>query len=702
MINLRALLRYNYPYIIVLVLAITYSFIYISLNINLTHYQGNETKISGIIDTIKYNGNHLMITLKAKELVVINYYIKEYSEYLKIKNNYQLGDYLILSGVFKEPNKNSNFNLFNYHDYLLSKKINWTFLVTKIIDHQPNQNISYNFKNNINKYLDRYLKSSSYLKAYLLGDTSNIEENINDSYQTNGISYLFAVSGLHITLLSMILVYFFKKIFKRTIMIYGIVIIILLLYMFMTNFPISAVRASMLFSLIFINRTLNLQIKTINILMVIFSMLIINNPYIINSIGFQFTFIISFYMNIYQKIIKRYNNYFIKILVISIFFFIVGMPILMNNYFSINLLTPLINLIFIPVVTLILLPLGLLTIIIPMVNPIFVAFINIIESLSVLMSNNNLEIVLAKPPLYIIILYYIVITIILNKIKVRNYKYIFILIMMLFIHINISLINKDPIITMLDVGQGDCILITLPNNEGNLLFDTGGLVSYGKEAWQIGSEFSLADSIIIPYLKSIGISHLDYLILTHGDADHIKEAYNLVKKYKVDNVFLNSGKNNTLEVDLINTLKAKAIPFKQISKYNLKINDYSFSFINTRDYKSENSDSLIVYSDINNFDILLMGDADKTNEEQIIKTYSLPQIDILKVGHHGSKYSTSLAFINQIKPKISLISVASKNLYNHPDQATINTLNNSDIYLTSKRGIIKIILSDKLIIKTAK
>src|SRR5699024_2375767 len=129
-------------------------------------------------------------------------------------------------------------------------------------------------------------------------------------------------------------------------------------------------------------------------------------------------------------------------------------------------------------------------------------------------------------------------------------------------------------VTFLDVGQGDSILISFPYNKGNILIDTGGIYN---------SSYSIAKNKTIPYLKSIGITCLDYIIITHGDYDHMGEAINLVKKFKVNKIIFNIGNYNDLELKLIDILKEKNIKYYQnIKKINMDAN--ILYFLNTREY----------------------------------------------------------------------------------------------------------------------
>lgn len=700
LIKLRTLLRYDLTYYIFLIVTSIYVITIIKTNYIPTKYKQNDNIIKGVIDTIKWNGNHLKMIVKAKEKIIVNYYYDDYETYLNDFNNLKLGDYIIADGEIKKPNKNTNFNLFNYKNYLQSNKIYWIFNARKIITYSLNKSYLYGFKNNIINYLKNYNESYPYMKTFILGDTSELEDDILKTYKDNGISHILAASGMHVTILSGILLFFFKKIFKRTLISYSIVIMFLFLYLFLSNYSISITRATLYFILRFINLSFNLKVKPINILLFILSILLIYNPYSIYNIGLQFSFIISIFLTIYNKKINKYNNYFLKLFIISFISFLVSIPIQINNNFTINIMSPIVNLIIVPLFTFIIFPFSLILLFIPNLKSLFEIVMIVVEKLINVISYLNIEITLAHIPLYITILYYFLIILFINGLFSNKKRLLFPLLLMIYIHSNIALFNKYPTITMLDVGQGDSILISLPNNKANILVDTGGKTTFEKQEWKIKKTKGIVEQVTIPYLKSIGITRIDYLILTHGDSDHVKETDYLIDNFKVKNVLFNSGKDNTKETQIIKKLLVNNINYQKISETKITIHGYTFNFINSKNTKDENKDSLIIYSNINDYNLLLMADADKENEKYIMNNYKLPNIDILKVAHHGSKNNTSSNFINKINPKISLISVGRNNLFGHPNKETLDILKNSNIYQTNNNGSIRLILRKKLSIYT--
>ena len=178
------------------------------------------------------------------------------------------------------------------------------------------------------------------------------------------------------------------------------------------------------------------------------------------------------------------------------------------------------------------------------------------------------------------------------------------------------------------------------------------------------------------------------------------EAINLVNNFKVEKVIFNCGEFNDLEKELIKVLDKKKIPHYSCIK-ELNIADNKLYFLNSKDYGNENDNSSVIYTELNNHKFLFMGDAGVEVENDLIQKYNLQNIDVLKVGHHGSKTSSSKEFINEINPKYSIISVGKNNRYGHPNKEVLNNLEQSKIYRTDIDGSIMFkIKNNKLRVET--
>ena len=178
------------------------------------------------------------------------------------------------------------------------------------------------------------------------------------------------------------------------------------------------------------------------------------------------------------------------------------------------------------------------------------------------------------------------------------------------------------------------------------------------------------------------------------------EAINLVNNFKVEKVVFYCGPYNDLENELIKVLEKKKIPYYSCIK-GLNIDKNKLYFLQTKEYDNENDNSNVIYTELNGYKFMFMGDASVTTEKEIMNKYNLQDIDVLKVGHHGSKTSSSEEFINEINPKYSIISVGKNNRYGHPNKEVLNNLENSKIYRTDQDGSIMFkIKNNKLKIET--
>ena len=171
----------------------------------------------------------------------------------------------------------------------------------------------------------------------------------------------------------------------------------------------------------------------------------------------------------------------------------------------------------------------------------------------------------------------------------------------------------------------------------------------------------------------------------------------IIKKIKVENIIINLGNINYLENELVKIRKDIVKGYE-----GLQLSCGTFELIQLNEaYQDENTGSQIYYVTDGNINILLTGDASIESEQNLINKYDLPKIDILKVGHHGSKTSSSKKFIDTIKPKYSLISCGKDNKFNHPNSSILEILKDSKIYRTDYDGSVTFrIKKDKLQIET--
>jgi len=596
------------------------------------------------------------LVVKGKEKIIVK-------SDKKIDVNYH--DQVLVRGYLKEPKNNTIFNLFNYKKYLNRKKICYILKTNNIRIIKKNKNIIFSIKNYLYNRIEKY-RTKKYLKIFILGNKDELDYEEKNLYKNLGIIHLLSISGSYISIMLLVLN---KLLNKKLIMIF------LIFYIVLTGFQISIIRSCSCYLLFILNSKYDLKFNSKEIIMLLGTILLLINPFYLYDIGFLLSFIVSYSLMFFYDLFEN-KNYIYKSLLISIVSFLSSLPIIVNTNYSINLLSVVYNLFYIPYSVFILYPLSYITFFYPFLDNLYMLFINIFEHVSLYLNNINiLTFSVSRIPMFLILIYYYLLF-------SRNRKIIIMLIIFNFYNYFCFI----PKVYFLDVGQGDTSLIRLKNK--TLLIDTGGLYNYSNY------------NNLIMFFRSIGTKKIDYMLISHGDFDHMGEAINLVNNFKVEKVIFNCGEFNDLEKELIKVLDKKKIKYYSCIK-ELNIDSNKLYFLQTKEYDNENDNSNVIYIEFDGYKFMFMGDAGIDKEKDILEKYNISDIDVLKVGHHGSRTSSGKEFINIINPKYSIISVGKNNRYGHPNKEVLNNLENSKIYRTDQDGSIMFkIKNNKLKIET--
>lgn len=670
--RLRHILQSKHLIKIITIIIFTITLLYTNYYPFKSKYTKDDKEFIGIVTKYEVKEDKITIEIKAKEKLLITYKYQD-----KEFNNLSYGDKIKVKGTLITHSKNTNQNTFNYQKYLYYKKIYYLVEATSINKIANNHNYLYTIKNTLYQKINK-LKSSNYIKTLLFCDNT-LSKEIKESYRINGISHLFSVSGMHINFFVSIIYLYLNKITYNKRIKYLITNIFIITYLIL--FPSSSLLRSAVMSILYsINYLLKLKIKKIDILLLTLGVSLLINPFIIYDLGYIYSYTITFFLVLSSSTLKKKNK-INKIIYISLLSFLASIPITIYNSFEINIISILLNIILVPIISIIILPLTILTYIFPILDSILYLFTNTLETISLFISKTNItKIIFPKPSLLIIVLYYIIFLL-----SCQNKKYFYLNIILLIIIYISPYLNSNFEVVMFEVGEADCHLIKYPYNKNTILIDTG------KNEYKIKNE-------VIPYLKSIGIKKIDYLIITHGDEDHIGGSITLINNFQVKNVILNKGTFTDIEKELIKNLNKKKIPY-QININKINLSNYTIYLLNNTKYNNENDNSIITYFTYQKYKFLYMGDASITTEDNLLENYNLNNISILKVGHHGSNTSSSKDFISQINPSISLISVGENNIYHHPNKEVINNLSKSRIYRTDINNMTKLTINSKGILK---
>ena len=283
------------------------------------------------------------------------------------------------------------------------------------------------------------------------------------------------------------------------------------------------------------------------------------------------------------------------------------------------------------------------------------------------------------------LIYYLIIGLSLNLksrhylyVKLLQYKFYFICLCIILCSLILFLFNQPKALQLhfIDVGQGDACLIITPHHH-SVLIDTGG---------SLNSDYDIGSRVDIPYLHHYGITSIDYLVLSHLDADHSGGASSILQKIPVKHLIIsNEGLSNyaqALQLPLNNPILNNAIVAKEDMSFTLDNINFQFLQPDIKQLKSSNEASNVLKLTYHDFSALFMGDLPQTNEHKLIASHPHLQSTILKIAHHGSKTSSSEEFLRAVNPQLAIISVGKYNHFNHPSpevltrlqQLSINTL----------------------------
>ena len=644
-------------------------------------YDLDTKKVVGEVLEYDIDGDYLKLTIDANEKLIGRYYFKTKAEKELFIKSVDVYDTLRLNGELEEAEGSKDIYSFDYKQYLKSKNINYIIKIDKITLISKEKS----FFKGIKCFLLKR-NSNPYIKAFIFGNNKSIITDVMSSYQEIGISHLFAISGMHVGLLTLVISKLLMKLNIKEKSIFIIISLFLFFYLFITGVSPSILRAIFFYLFFSINKIYNLNIKGVNIFMLIFSISLLINPYYIHEVSFLYSYTISFSLLLVGNKINN-DSYFKRLFLTSLISFIVSIPITIYFFNQINILSVFYNMLFVPLISMVVFPLSIITYIIPFFEPIFNIFVSLMEFLALKFNAISFsKLIFASLPRYYYILYIIGVIIFISYFYNKKIISVLpILLLALFNYLYPVFFNQNYLM-FLDVGQGDSILIH--SKDKTMLVDTGGVMNYSREKWQERkNKKSLTDYVTIPILKKLGIRKIDYLVLTHGDYDHMGEAINLVNNFKVDNVIFNCGEFNELEKELIKVLDKKKIKYYSCIK-ELNIDNNKLYFLQTKEYDNENDNSNVIYTELDGYKFMFMGDAGVEKEKDILNKYNISGIDILKIGHHGSKTSSSKEFINEINPNYSIISVGKNNRYGHPNKEVLNNLSDSKIYRTDQDGSI--------------
>lgn len=583
------------------------------------------------------------------------------------KMDLNVGDDITLEGFFERVYNLKNFKVFDNERYLKTKKVFYQIESDRIKIIKTNTSLKNKIKDDISRLFDDNLNpdSSALMKSMIL--SINSENELINSFRDLGLAHVLAISGIHIN----ILIYFLEKLgrnikFSRKTYAFFIVII-LVIYGYIIDFPASLLRALFMYILSLLSiYTYRLNDKINDLFLSMFILLIIN-PFYIYSIGFYLSYSAVFSIYYIAPHLKRLLPKIPQSLNVPIALQIGLFPFIIYYFNSINLISIIANFMIIPIISISLIT-GFLYVIFRikflalLIDGSFQIISRTIEG--VVYISGNLEISFKSFDIREIIIFYITLIIIFNY-KIIIYKlknksmYILIVIVLLLS----KLIIPQTIVNFIDVGQGDAAIIR----------SSGKVVMVDVAGNYLNMESSA--NRLVDYLNKNGIYGIDALFISHDDVDHSGNLQYLLDKLQIGEIYSNNLEDS-------NSKKMKNGDMLKISDLDIKV------ILDGENSNNSNDSSLVLLINAHNKTILFTGDVEEN--EKFIKVNR--RIDFLKVSHHGSKFSTSEDFLERNSISNAIISVGRKNSYGHPHQETLDRLEekNIKIYRTDMMGNIQI------------
>lgn len=718
--------------------------------IQLTNLQGNPLKpyenevvtVRGLVESVEFTDTQAKLVLNASMYVhemeqgkLTQKILISLPDSARDKVLPLVGWEISIKGRISFPDPPRNPGLFDYALYLKTKNIH-SLLLSSVshINPQKEKNPFLGLLKKLQMHyaasLDTVLSedSKALLLGMLFGDKSLLSENLYLSFQENGTAHILAVSGIHVGILYVFVMAMFRN--RKSILPSIVVLLVLFLYAALSSFSPSVTRATLMVSLHVVAKHYYQRYDLLCATSFVGFLMLLWNPWTLFHPGFQLSFLamllLSFLLPFTQsKLDRKVRRGSLGTMVelirpfAPVIVFQIGMIPMMAYLFQyISLSAFFVNppiLFFAGII----IPMGMISFLLSFPGGVLFDLtgtaLNLILEAMIAMNQLTSSFDWAafsviRPPLWGVVLFYGLLFFITSEqvfILTRNKNHQKIVALVLWICMvsfggSIWLGGQDERaeITFVDVGQGDCIHIRTPSGK-NILIDGGGSL-----------EYDVGKKVLLPYLLKNGVSRLDFVVATHLHEDHYGGIVSLchllpiktlglfeANVFREKEVLAETGlaknqltylvKGDRIQLDKEVTLEVLYPPKGEEETYRKLMEEES----------DENASSLILKVIYEGVSILITGDMGIEGEEDLLASYTpneqdLLKADILKIGHHGSRFSTGDAFLEAVDPKIAIIQVG-RNNFGHPHADVIEKLEKKDIivYRNDNQGAILLLIN---------
>jgi competence protein ComEC len=681
---------------------------------NNTHLSDNMTVfLFRLTAPITIEGDRLqtIVNVNGEKLQLV-YYIKSSREKQLLSSLLTPGTICKVKGTLERPALPRNPNAFHYRRYLRFHHIHWILTPQSILSQNCHlssptiyeQLLSLREKG-IRQIEDHFpAETVGIVQALIYGERKQLDEALLEGYQKLGLIHLLAISGLHVTLLVGAVFFLLIRLFTRetaTIML----LILLPVYVVLTGSSPSVIRACLTAMLFLAANYRKMALPPLDTLSIAFLLMLIADPYMLWDVGFQLSFTVTFALILSSRVIMFCDSALWRLFWPALIAQLSALPLLVYYFFEMSLWGIILNMIFVPLYSFIILPLSVISVAVCAMNPLFsVPFMWLLQKVIVwsdkvvllFSSSYPLSLTLGRPSFFLLIGYVVAILVAFVQMEKRRYWGIGWVFIVIALHALSPYIDRYGEVVFLDVGQGDCIYIELPYRKAVYLIDTGGTLPQQRETWQQRKrKWDVGKDVVIPFLKSNGVRSLDKLITTHEDVDHIGAAEEIIRTFAVKELLVSKGDGNhsPLQEKLLQLARQKHIHVLNVARGDRwSAGGTSFYVLHpsATDAK-DNNNSIVLYAKLGGVSWLFTGDIEEAAEKELVNAFPRLKADVLKVAHHGSATSTTELFLDQIQPKIAVISVGEHNRYHHPSPSVIERLQkrNTLILRTDQHGAVR-------------
>ncbi|WP_010270457.1 ComEC/Rec2 family competence protein [Paenibacillus senegalensis] len=686
-------------------------------------------------------------------------------------SKWERGDHAKLSGMLRKPAAARNFGAFDYRAYLYYQHIHWQLSVSggssvkvKSVPRKPWVAVlHYNdrLRERLGAVLDRAFpgEQAGFMKGMLVGVRSDLDPEQFKQFSQLGLTHILAISGLHVGIfVSIILAVSRLSGMTRE---SGILLAMLLLplYILVTGSAPSVMRAGIM-ALIGLHLFRKRRLKdSLNLVCLIGLGMLIWNPYYLVNISFQMSFIVTIGLILgvprFNRLLPQRFGAVTAAFSVTMVAQFASFPLSIYYFNQFSLLSWLANFVIIPIYSAAVIPLGTAVLILGSVSAPLAALpawlANWLNRFSFWLVDwlsgwDVFHLIFPTPAIWWIVSYYGLCGLGLHlsvHAKERRIEALSapaaafgyrgadplpgwravsavgaVFLLLLFHGYEPNWWQRTGSVYFMDVGQGDAIYIRTPNGK-HMLIDGGGTFHFrreGEEWKERASPYEVGEKAVVPLLKKRGVHHIDWLIITHADFDHIGGLQAVLEHIPVKHILFNgTWKDNETSRQLIQTALKKMIPLFAVHKdQSLRIDRHTvLHFLYPAPLSpsasvwedSQNDRSLVFLMEMHQARLLFSGDIEKPGEADILYSFkegsadqdsetfqanitNLIPVDVLKVAHHGSKTSTTEEWLAYWKPVHAMISAGVNNRYGHPSAEVTSRIEEfgASLYRTDLQG----------------